>query len=160
MAARTSDEALAELRDFTLTRVVNAPRDRAFLAFVEPARMKQWWAPRGYKMLSCTLDLREGGAWRMRIQSEETGNILSEAGIYRAIREPERLSFTHSWLRANGTLTPPTLVTVDFTDRRGKTEISFRQTDFPSSASCRLHEEGWGSSLDLLCDYIDRRKAT
>ncbi len=160
MTARESNASRREPRDFTLTRIVNAPRERVFRAFIEPARMQQWWAPRGYRMLSCTLDLREGGAWRMRIQSEETGEILSEAGVYRAIREPERLSFTHAWVRLNGTLTHPTLVTVDFADRRGRTEISFRQTDFPSAAACRSHEEGWGSSLDLLGAYIDKGRAT
>ncbi len=160
MTVRAADAPHAGPRDFTLKRVVNAPRERVFQAFVEPERMKQWWAPRGYRMLSCTLDLREGGAWRMRIRSQDTGEVLSETGIYRTIHAPTCLAFTHSWVRADGTLTHPTLVTVDFADRHGKTEISFRQTDFPSPDACQLHEEGWGSSLDLLSEYIDRRKAT
>jgi uncharacterized protein YndB with AHSA1/START domain len=160
MTGRESNASLHEPRDFTLTRIVNAPRERVFRAFIEPAHMQQWWAPRGYRMLSCALNLHEGGTWRMRIQSEETGEILSEAGVYRTIRAPECLSFTHSWVRLDGTLTHATLVTVDFADRRGKTEISFHQTDFPSTAACRSHEEGWGSSLELLGEYIERSKAT
>ena len=65
MAAKASDALRTEVRDFTLRRVLNAPRELVFRAFVEPERMRHWWVPRGFTMLSCALDLREGGAWRM-----------------------------------------------------------------------------------------------
>ena len=105
MAAKANDLLLSEVRDFTLNRRLAAPRTLVFRSFVETDRMKHWWAPRGFTMLSCTLDLREGGAWRMRIRSDETGAIQTEVGVYREIREPELLSFTQAWVRGNGTLT-------------------------------------------------------
>jgi uncharacterized protein YndB with AHSA1/START domain len=153
MAARASDFAVSLRREFTLNRVLHAPRALVFRAFIEPERMKMWWAPRGFRILSCALDLREGGAWRMRIQSEETGAVQTEVGTYREISEPERLVFTHAWVRANGTLTPPTLVTVDFTERDGRTEVSFTQSNFASAAFCKSHEDGWTSSLEQLIEY-------
>ena len=154
MPANASDARRLVVRDFTLTRLLNAPRAQVFRAFVEPERMKHWWAPRGFTMLSCALDLREGGAWRMRIKSDETGAIQTEVGVYREIREPERLSFTHAWVRGNGTLTHPTLVTVLFTERGTRTEVRFRQEDFVTSAACFSHEQGWGVSLDQLVGYM------
>ncbi|MFZ5781428.1 MAG: SRPBCC family protein [Pseudomonadota bacterium] len=155
MAAGANDAPVALPRDFTLTRVLAAPRPLVFRAFIEPDRMQHWWAPRGFTMLSCALDLREGGAWRMRIRSEETGAIQTEIGVYREIREPERLAFTHAWVRANGSLTPTTLVTVDFIERGdGRTEVRFRQEDFATPAACRSHEDGWSSSLDQLGGYF------
>lgn len=160
MAAKASDARRMATRDFTLTRVLDAPRPLVFRAFVEPERMKQWWAPRGFTMLSCALDLREGGAWRMRIRSEETGAVQTEVGVYREIREPERLAFTHAWVRADGTLTPTTLVTVRFTERHGRTEVSFHQEDFATAASCLSHEEGWSSSLEQLTGYFSEGKPT
>lgn len=156
MSARASESTFPARRAFTLNRVLAAPRDVVFRAFVEPERMKLWWAPRGFRMLSCALDLREGGAWRMRIKSDETGAVQTEVGTYREIREPERLVFTHAWLRTNGTLTPPTLVTVTFAERRGQTEVSFMQSDFHSQEFCRSHEDGWSSSLEQLTEYAPR----
>lgn len=156
MSARASESTFPARRSFTLNRVLAAPRDVVFRAFVEPERMKLWWAPRGFRMLSCALDLREGGAWRMRIKSDETGAVQTEVGTYREIREPERLVFTHAWLRTNGTLTPPTLVTVTFAERRGQTEVSFMQSDFHSQEFCRSHEDGWSSSLEQLTEYAPR----
>ena len=153
MAAKASD-ARREIRDFTLTRVLDAPRELVFRAFVEPDRMRHWWVPRGFTMLSCKLDLREGGAWRMTIRSDDTGTVQTEVGIYREIRPPERLVFSHAWVRATGTLTHPTLVTASFVERGDKTEVSFRQEDFATVASCLSHEDGWNVSLDQLVGYM------
>ena len=154
MAAKAGNARERARRDFTLTRLLPAPRAVVFRAFVEPDRMRHWWVPRGFTMLSCKLDLREGGAWRMTIRSDDTGTVLTEVGVYREIRPPERLAFTHAWVRGNGTLTPPTLVTVTFSERGAKTDVSFRQDDFATSAACLSHEEGWGISLDQLVGYM------
>lgn len=158
MPANASDALRLVVRDFTLTRLVNAPRPLVFRAFVEPERMKHWWAPRGFTMLSCALDLREGGAWRMRIRSDETGAVQTEVGIYREIREPERLVFTHAWVRGNGTLTPTTLVRATFLECGARTEVRFRQEDFATAATCRSHKEGWSTSLEKLTAYLAEGK--
>lgn len=144
----------AASRRFTIDRRLRAPRDLVFRAFVEPDRMKMWWAPRGFSLLSCQLDLREGGAWRMRIRADDTGAVETEIGTYREIRAPERLAFTHAWVRRDGTLTPPTLVTVDFLERDGGTEIRFTQAEFHSDRFCRAHEEGWTSSFSQLTESV------
>jgi len=158
MRANASDALRMDVRDFTLTRLLKAPRPLVFRAFIEPERMKHWWVPRGFTLLSCALDLREGGTWRMRIKSDETGAVQTEVGVYREIREPEQLTFTHAWVRANGTLTPTTLVTVRFTERDGRTEVSFRQEDFATASACLSHEEGWTTSLAQLTEYLGERK--
>ncbi|MBR2816565.1 MAG: SRPBCC domain-containing protein [Reyranella sp.] len=156
MLASAAERTVPLARQFTLTRTLRAPRPLVFRAFVEPERMKFWWAPQGFRMLSCALDLREGGAWRMRIQSEETGAVQTEVGTYREIREPERLVFTHAWVRSNGTLTLPTVVTVTFTEQDGMTDVAFTQADFATQEACRSHEDGWSSSLAQLTDYAPR----
>ena len=154
MPARAGDAFPLAARDFTRTRLLAAPRDLVFRSFVEPERMRQWWVPRGFTMMSCKLDLREGGAWRMTIRDDDTGSLQTEVGVYREIRAPERLSFTHAWVRANGTLTQQTLVTATFSEQGSRTQVTFRQEDFATAAACQSHEEGWGVSLDQLVDYV------
>lgn len=156
MPARASESTCTAPREFTLNRVLEAPRALVFRAFIEPERMKLWWAPRGFRILSCALDLREGGAWRMRIQSDDTGAIQTEVGTYREISEPERLVFTHAWVRRDGSLTPTTLVTVTFSEHDDGTEVNFTQSDFHSQEFCQSHEEGWSSSLEQLTNYAPR----
>ena len=154
MPARAGDAFPLAARDFTLTRLLAAPRALVFRSFVEPERMRQWWVPRGFTMVSCKLDLREGGAWRMTIRDDDTGSLQTEVGVYREIRAPERLAFTHAWVRANGTLTQQTLVTATFSEQGSRTQVTFRQEDFATAAACQSHEEGWGVSLDQLVDYV------
>ena len=156
MPASASKSTFPARREFTLNRVLQAPRPLVFRAFIEPERMKLWWAPRGFHILSCALDLRAGGAWRMRIQSDETGAIQTEVGTYVEISAPERLAFTHAWVRANGTLTPTTLVTVTFAEDDDGTEVAFTQSDFHSPEFCQSHEEGWSQSLEQLTKHAPR----
>jgi uncharacterized protein YndB with AHSA1/START domain len=152
--AKTGDVLPLAARDFTLTRLLAAPRDLVFRSFVEPERMRHWWVPRGFTMMTCKLDLREGGAWRMTIRDDITGSLQTEVGVYRAIRAPEQLAFTHAWVRANGTLTHPTLVTATFSEQGEGTRVTFRQEDFATAAACQSHEEGWGISLDQLAGHL------
>jgi uncharacterized protein YndB with AHSA1/START domain len=94
----------------------------------------------------------------MTIRADDSGTVQTEVGVYREIRAPERLAFTHAWVRADGTLTQTTLVTVRFTARGERTEVSFRQEDFASAAACLSHEAGWSTSLAQLTEYLGKRK--
>jgi uncharacterized protein YndB with AHSA1/START domain len=80
----------------------------------------------------------------------------TEVGTYREICEPERLVFTHAWVRAAGTSTPTTLVTVTFAGHDAGTEVAFTQSDFHSAEFCRSHAEGWSQVLDQLTQYVPR----
>ncbi len=46
--------------EFVMSRVFDAPRDLVWKCFTEPERMKQWWGPKGFKVLSVKMDLRAG----------------------------------------------------------------------------------------------------
>ena len=76
------------------------------------------------------------GAWRMRIKSDETGAIQTEVGVYREIREPELLSFTPAWVRSNGTLTHPTLVTATFSEKLLSPRLLGNHYTYLEQAAC------------------------
>lgn len=90
-------------QELTITRVFDAPVALLFRAFTDPARMMRWWGPRGFTTLSCDVDLRVGGPWRVRSRSPE-GAEHAEQGAFREIVEAERLVFTHSWEVQRATL--------------------------------------------------------
>ena len=46
----------------SITRVIQAPRDRVFSAWTEADQMKQWGCPEGATVADCAIDLRVGGA--------------------------------------------------------------------------------------------------
>lgn len=47
----------------TITREFDAPRERVFQAFVDPALVVQWPGPRGYEMEAVKYDATTGGSY-------------------------------------------------------------------------------------------------
>ena len=153
MATRASGAADSRERELLITRVFDAPRGLVFKAWTEPERLARWSGPRGFTLVSCTMDLRPGGAYRTCIRSPE-GTDHCTRGVYREIVEPERLVFTFAWEEADGTPGREMLVTVTFAEHGGKTTMTFHQARFESVADRDGHQDGWSSSFDVLAEYL------
>ena len=143
----------ADNRVLLMTRIVDAPPALVFQAWTEPERIKHWWGPRGYTTISCEMDVRPGGAWRVRSRAPD-GTELGERGVFREIVSGERLVFIHVWEDADGNPGLETLVTVTFADEGGKTRLTLRQAVFDSVKTRDGHVEGWGESLDMLAEHL------
>ncbi|MEU7783523.1 MULTISPECIES: SRPBCC domain-containing protein [unclassified Amycolatopsis] len=141
--------------ELTITRVFDAPRELVFAAWTDPDQLASWLGPHGYTGCAVTLATRPGGAWRACIRSPE-GDEHWMHGTYREITAPERLVFTFTW-DTEGDLRAETLVTIDFADLDGKTEMTFVQAGFPAAADRDDHHGGWTSSFDDLAGFIHHR---
>jgi uncharacterized protein YndB with AHSA1/START domain len=60
--ARNRPGAMLADSDFVTARVVAAPRELVWQAYRVREHLMRWWAPKGFTMLDCTIDLRPGGA--------------------------------------------------------------------------------------------------
>src|SRR5262249_38389883 len=83
-------------RTFTVTRVLDAPRELVFQAWTDPAHFTHWWGPRGFTtpLSTISLDVRPGGIWRATMINGEDGTEYPFHGIYREVVPPEKLSFS------------------------------------------------------------------
>lgn len=140
-------------RILQLTRIFDAPRALVFKVWTRPEHIPHWWGPRGYTTLSAEMDLRPGGAWRLRSRHKDGGET-TEQGVFHEIIEPERLLFTHAWVDPDGKAGLETLVTVRFAEHDGKTRLTFRQEVFDTVENRDGHVEGWSESLDMLEEYL------
>jgi uncharacterized protein YndB with AHSA1/START domain len=63
---RTTVERKSE-RELVVTRTFNAPARIVFEAWTKPERFKRWWVPKsmGMSLLSCEMDVRTGGRYRL-----------------------------------------------------------------------------------------------
>ena len=54
-------------REMVLTRTFNGPARIVFEAWTRPELFKRWWVPKsaGLKLLSCEMDVRVGGGYRL-----------------------------------------------------------------------------------------------
>jgi len=142
-----------EKNELVITRTFDAPRELVFKAWTEPERIKQWLAPRGFKIPVAEGELRPGGKWRQSMVAPD-GMQLWLGGVYKEINPPERLVFTHAWDDPTGKPGPETTCTVVFTERNGKTEMNFRQGPFPAADSKSQHNDGWSQCFDRLSELL------
>jgi uncharacterized protein YndB with AHSA1/START domain len=92
------------IEPFVISRVFDAPRELVFKAFTEPEHMKNWWGPKGFKVIAQSMDLRPGGMYHYGLQAPD-GNTMWGRFIYREIAAPERIVFVSSFSDERGGLT-------------------------------------------------------
>jgi uncharacterized protein YndB with AHSA1/START domain len=72
-----------------IERVFDAPREKAFLAFITKEQIERWWSPGGKTRID-ELEPREGGHWRYTALATE-GYEVTFFGIFHEIAAPERI---------------------------------------------------------------------
>ncbi|WP_410605127.1 SRPBCC family protein [Amycolatopsis sp. lyj-90] len=141
------------MADLTITRLLDAPRELAFRVWTDPDHLACWWGPAGFTAESCTVNLTEGGRWRICVSDGETE--LWASGVYHEIVPPERLVFSFAWEEPAGARGHDTLVTVLLAERGGKTEMTFHQAIFETVVERDEHVDGWQSCFGRLIAYLD-----
>jgi uncharacterized protein YndB with AHSA1/START domain len=113
MKNRTTVERTSE-RELVVTRTFNAPARIVFEAWTRPELFKQWWVPKsmGMSLLSCEMDVRVGGRYRLEFEPDATAFF----GTYLEVTPHSRLVWTNEEAGEGGPVT-----TVTFEERGGKT---------------------------------------
>jgi uncharacterized protein YndB with AHSA1/START domain len=118
-----------------------------YRAWTDPEALTQWFAPTDeYRTKVTELDVRVGGRYRVEMHSPE-GKIHCVTGTYREVRPPHKLVYTWAW---EGQDMPETVVTVEFLDRGGSTEIALTHELFPTPEVRDEHAKGWTACLGRL----------
>jgi uncharacterized protein YndB with AHSA1/START domain len=138
----------AEAHVLTLRRTIDRPRQEVFEAWTDPEALMTWFGGVRAKTLTAAVDLRVGGAYRLTMQSgPETGTV---EGLYREVDPPERLVYTWRWNRPEIDGGRQSLVTVEFRDRDGATEVVITHAGIETEESFAFHTRGWAASLERL----------
>ncbi|MBI3830353.1 MAG: SRPBCC domain-containing protein [Planctomycetes bacterium] len=108
-------------REIVMTRVFDAPRAKVFEALTTPALLKRWlFAPPGWALKSCVLDLQAGGAYRFEMSGP--GGGMSWGGVFREVAVPERFvateRFEPAWYEGEA------LVTQALSEKDGRTTLT------------------------------------
>jgi uncharacterized protein YndB with AHSA1/START domain len=128
-------------------RVLPAPPDVVFAAWLDPESVREWMTPAGTAEL--TLDPHPGGAFRLVMSGG--GTEIEHTGKYRAIVPPELLQFT--W-RSRFTDDQETLVTVRLTPRGdGCTELELVH-ELLTVEQAGSHSGGWRQIVDRLAEHL------
>jgi uncharacterized protein YndB with AHSA1/START domain len=140
-------------RELVVSRLIDAPRALVFRAWTQPEHVARWWGPQGFTTIHCDMDIRVGGKYRCAMRSPR-GTEHWKVGVYREIREPERIVFTFAWEDAYGNPGHELLTTVTFEERGTKTMLTLRQSTFQTAGQCDSHLTGWASCLERFAEYM------
>ncbi len=110
--------------------------------------------PRGFTATHLKSDLRPRGAWRACLRRDDNGEEYWQGGVYLEIVAPERLTYSFAWDDTDDRRDHETRVTLIFTERQGKTTMSFRQEVFETVAERDGHQLGWNSTFDRLAELL------
>jgi uncharacterized protein YndB with AHSA1/START domain len=131
-----------------ITRHINAPREQVYAAWTDPEQLQQWWRiDASWSTPIAEVDLREGGKYRLGMQAPDKEAPHVAIGIFKEVKAPEKLVFTWNWEGGQG---PDTLVTVEFSEIEGATEILLKHEKFVESKVKDEHNQGWIGCLQQL----------
>ncbi len=142
-------------RELVLTRILNAPREKLYRCWTEPALITRWFTPPPYVTVAAEVDVRPGGASVITMQSPE-GERMPNHGIYLEVVPNERLVFTDAYTRAWEPSEKPFMTGIltfedlgDGTTRYTARVVHWTAADCEAHAKMGFHE-GWGIATDQL----------
>ena len=138
MKNRTTVERSSE-RELVTQRTFDAPARIVFEAWTKPELFQRWWVPKslGMSLLSCEMDARVGGKYRL-VFAHEASESMAFFGTYLEVTPPSRLAWTNEEGGDDGPVT-----TVTFEERDGKTLIAMHEL-YPSKEA--LDAAGTGAA--------------
>ena len=142
------------VRETSISRVLDAPRERVWQAWTEPEQLKRWFMPHGFTVPECEVDLRPGGRLHMIVRAPD-GSEMENDGTFEEIEAPSRLVLTTGAFHGpDGTPMLEVRNTVTFDDVDGKTGLRIDAVVTKASpevaAPLAGMQEGWLQSLDKL----------
>jgi uncharacterized protein YndB with AHSA1/START domain len=83
-------------RTMVLERVIKAPREAVWNAWMNQETLPQWWGPEGYSCRTKRIDLREGGEWVFDMIAPD-GTVFPNHHHYGEVRTNERIGYALLW---------------------------------------------------------------
>ena len=150
-------------RTDTATRVIAAPPDRVYNAFVDPAALVSWLPPDGMSGRFERFEARPGGSYRMILTyadaSAAPGKATADSDIVEAqfvelvpgVRVVQAVDFVSDDPSYSGTMT----MTWEVAAADHGAEVTFRADNVPAGISAEDHAAGLASSLANLAAYLE-----
>ena len=134
-------------------RVLRAPPERVYRAFLDAEAMAKWLPPNGFTARVHSMDTKVGGSWRMSFTNFTTSHSMSFGGTYLELVKDQRISYTSQFDDPNlpGKMTTTITLKAVFCG----TEMTVVQEGIPAvipTESCYL---GWQQSLVLLGQLVE-----
>ena len=129
-------------RELVVTRTFDAPVHIVFEAWSKPELFKRWWVPKsvGMSLVSCDMDIRTGGTYRLVFSHPDFDQPMAFFGTYKEVTPNKRIVWS------NEESDQGAVTTVTFEERAGKTLVTLHEL-YPTKAA---HDEALAGSAEGL----------
>ena len=136
-----------------LHRVLSAPAERVYRAFLDADAKAKWLPPNGFTGKVHHLDARVGGGYRMSFTNFSTGQSHSFGGTYVELVPNERIRYIDRF--DDPDLPGEMTVTVTLKTVSCGTELHVQQEGIPDVIPVEQCYLGWQESLVLLGKLVE-----
>lgn len=134
-------------------RVLRAPPERVYRAFLDPDAMVKWLPPHGFTGKVNHVDARVGGTYRMAFTNFSTGSSHAFGGSYLELVPSERIRHTDCF--DDPGLPGEMTTTIELRAVSVGTEVSIVQEGIPEVIPTEACCLGWQESLQLLALLVE-----
>ena len=134
-------------------RVLRAPPERVYRAFLDPDAMAKWLPPNGFTAKVYHMDAKVGGTYRMSFTNFTTGKSHAFGGKYLELVPNQRIRYTDVFEDPN--LPGEMQTTVTLTPVSCGVEVNIMQEGIPSVIPAEMCYLGWQDSLVLLAKLVE-----
>ena len=152
MPANPASPGVAAKPSLTLKRRFNAPAEKVYAAWTQPAQIAQWFGPDAGGVSHAEADVRIGGRYTVIFQTED-GEEHHVSGVYREVVPNRRLVFTWAW---RSTPERESLVTILIEPQGEDSLFTLIHEQFFDEPARDRHRDGWSGSLDKLAHHLAR----
>lgn len=142
-------------RELVVTRLFNGSVRTLFEAWTKPELFQRWWAPKSFcvSIISCDLDVRTGGTYRLVMGHPSSEQPMAFFGRYIEVTPHSRLIWTNDEGGEGGAIT-----TVTFEEQGDATLVVVRDL-YPSKealdeAIASGSTSGWGEQFEQLEEFV------
>ena len=150
MNTETVENLTLEIR-----RSFPVPRERLYNAWTDPAEVRHWFGPGEANILDVKMDVRVGGRYLISVKGCDGGGIKTAMGEFREVTPPSKLAYTWRFDGDSSWDDIESIVTVEFRELPGGSELRLTHRGFPSEESRNRHEQGWTGGLEKMAQVVN-----
>jgi uncharacterized protein YndB with AHSA1/START domain len=136
-----------------LHRVLRAPPERVYRAFLDAEAMAKWLPPHGFTCKVHHIEAKIGGSYKMSFTNFTTGHGQSFGGEYRELVPSEKIRYTDTFDDPN--LSGEMQTTVTLRQVSCGTELKIVQEGLPEVIPLEMCYLGWQDSLAQLAHLVE-----
>ena len=134
-------------------RVLRAPAERIYRAFLDPDALAKWLPPNGFTCKVHEMNAKVGGSFKMSFTNFTTGKSHSFGGSYVELTPNEFIRYTQKFDDPN--LPGQMQTTITLKKVWCGTEVTIVQEGIPAAIPAEACYLGWQESLTLLVKLVE-----